>query len=136
MRPVRRMRELCLWGSTGTARHAQDVALEGHEAFLEGDRNRAVAHEQHGAFGERGPKTCLPLFVSLSRTKPGIPRSDASVSDTASSAVLASCTPRALHKITPGEMWWAGSSTPADKAWTTRRDGIRLKSATAASVEP
>ena len=53
------------------------------------------------------------------------------INPTASSAVLASCTPRALHKVTPGGTADRTWSTPAVSVWITRSAGISAITSTA-----
>ena len=64
-------------------------------------------------------------WASCARTNPGTPRSDASISVMASSAVEASWMPRPLHRVTPSGTWGRMCSTPAVWVCTTSSEVIR-----------
>ena len=85
------------------AGHPHHVALEGRQPVLDrrADRRRT---RRSGPCGRRAPGRSPAYHFSSSwpRTKRGMPRSEARIRARASSAVLASCTPRALHSRTPG----------------------------------
>ncbi|CAM5679216.1 hypothetical protein STENM223S_08174 [Streptomyces tendae] len=101
--------------SNGTSRSSMAAPIDPYPTM------RTVRSASAG----RNPPSHSPR--SCARTKSGMPRSDARMSASVSSAVLASCTPRALHSRTPagrcrrpGSTW----SMPAERVWTTCTERI------------
>ena len=76
--------------------------LEAGQPPLDGRTDVAVADDQHPLVGQRAAELEAPAPGGcMSRAKSSRCRPLASVSAIASSAVLASCTPAALHRVTP-----------------------------------
>ena len=95
--------------------------LEAGQPALDGRADAAVADDQHPLIGQCDAELEAPDARRLVAGEVSRCRPLASASATASSAVLASCTPAALHRITPSGTSGRKFSTPAVRVWMTFR---------------